>query len=588
MCKLSFMEIKNIKGLKSKLLQIDLFANKPTLFVAPNGFGKSSIACAFSSLNNNRIALDDKNCHQGDKNLKPYISLKLGENLFAATASSNDISKNLDVFVIKNPLLPKATTKNMGKFSVATASLEVSSVVLIQKIPPNKKLTYSISELRKGFGPNGKVLNKIENFLKNKSFIAELERSIDIDKFTKIRTYQNPINQLIEKINMQKGSAESIKSWAENNCITEFSKILELEKLRRIISKYFNLPIIDQYLFAYQIAELSRKADYKDAIKYILYLKDKEFFDELLNSLNSTRFTIKTAEYKKTLIVRFPQANEISNGQRDILSLVAQLQRVKRKSSKEHCVLLIDEIFDYLDDANLVSFQFYITKLIEEFKKEQRYFYPILLTHLDPNYFRHSCFNKHRVQIRYLEKNDNRKGSEFLKLVKHRELEHIKANISKYYLHYNPTVKNMSSEFKALKLRTSWNDSYSFYESACKQLNKYLCDQEYDPIGVLLAVRILIEFSAYNSLDDLQKVQFIKTHKTKNKLNYCVEECGSNIQEVHYLLGIIYNDNLHWHEQRDYETPLYSKLSNPTIKRMISDLSLSDFLLHLQDIRKAA
>ena len=57
----------------------------------------------------------------------------------------------------------------------------------------------------------------------------------------------------------------------------------------------------------------------------------------------------------------------------------------------------------------------------------------------------------------------------------------------------------------------------------------------------------------------------------KSKLEFC-EENGITISETHYLLGLIYNDDLHWHEQRDYETPLISKLENMTIKKMIQEI----------------
>lgn len=60
-------------------------------------------------------------------------------------------------------------------------------------------------------------------------------------------------------------------------------------------------------------------------------------------------------------------------------------------------------------------------------------------------------------------------------------------------------------------------------------------------------------------------------HGSSNKLDYC-ESVGISIPETHYLLGLIYNDNLHWNEHRDYETPLLAKLENFTIKKMIAEV----------------
>ena len=64
--------------------------------------------------------------------------------------------------------------------------------------------------------------------------------------------------------------------------------------------------------------------------------------------------------------------------------------------------MVIDEIFDYLDDANLILFQYFITTMIEEMKDVGKSFFPILMTHLDPFYFNHFCFNRHKIKVVYL------------------------------------------------------------------------------------------------------------------------------------------------------------------------------------------
>ncbi|MFZ2795376.1 MAG: hypothetical protein WAZ38_07345 [Prolixibacteraceae bacterium] len=102
------------------------------------------------------------------------------------------------------------------------------------------------------------------------------------------------------------------------------------------------------------------------------------------------------------MTVEWPKAHEISNGQRDVLSLITLLMRAKRNFRKTNCILVIDEIFDYLDDANLISFQYFITTMIEEMKDVGKNFFPILMTHLDPFYFNHFCFNRHKIKVVYL------------------------------------------------------------------------------------------------------------------------------------------------------------------------------------------
>lgn len=579
MNKLTSILIENIKGIESKTFDLALYPNKPSILVAPNGFGKSSIACAFNSLNNSRIALDEKNAHLGNTSLQPKIEIMLDSDNFQATDSSNTISGKFDISVINSPIYAKASNRNMGRFSTSSASLQIAPVVLIDTIPVKQDFEYSAQSYKSAFGDNGKILPNAATILANKEFIYQFDKKIDKQRFSKVKIYKDPITIIRNKINQQSGTADFIKQWIAHNHITELRAITPLKELAELISNHTNDEEVDSYLLAYQIVCLTETTNFRKAVNYQIYLKDKLFFDDLLKSTNSTRHKIKTQEVKqgnkKKLEVSFPSADEVSNGQRDILSFIAQVQKAKRKFSKKHCLLIIDEVFDYLDDANLVAFQYYVTLLIEEFKEQGRLLYPILLTHLDPSYFNHFCFNNHKLQIRYLAKSTNNLPSTFLKLVQCRENPSIKDFIEIHHFHYHPTEKDLESEFQTLQIKKAWGKSHEFYKLINAEMQKYLCDESYDPIGVLLAVRIKIEQLAYQELSASQQIKFIETHKTRNKLDYCSSECGVEIPETHYLLGIIYNDALHWRDCRDYETPLYSKLGNSAIKRMIQTLSLS-------------
>lgn len=582
MNKLESIEIDNIKGIGHKEFDVNLFPNKPSIFVAPNGFGKSSIACAFESLKPSKLELDEKNYHLNNSSLVSKLTVTIDSNSFVADNSSNTIRSQFDCFVINNPLYAKCTKRNTGNFTAVSSSLESESIELIATIPKKVDFDYSVTDMSTRFGDNGKILPNIKtSFLTNLDFWYLFSKKINIDTFIKKTTFENPLNLVISRINSETGSAQKVKIFIETNELTNLLEIIPLRELSEIIEK-FEYSQLDSLLIAIEIAWLSKTSTFKEALTYSLYLREKDFYNDLLKSINTTRHSIAVVEKKKStsnprkkLVIEFPSADQMSNGQRDILSFIAQIQKAKRNFSKQHCILVIDEVFDYLDDANLVAFQYYVTNMIEEFKEQGRCLYPILLTHLDPTYFKHFSFNKHKLQIRYLARNSTRTPSVFLKMVKHRDEPIIKDAVSKYHFHYYPGEVDLESEFQSLALRKAWGKSHSFYSEVYSEVYKYLEGDSYDAIAVLFGVRIKIEEITFSMLEDPEHKRIFldeKNNGTKYKLEYCVEELGVAIPETFFLLGLIYNDNLHWNQHRDYETPLISKLENMTIKKMIEEV----------------
>ena len=70
------IEIENIKGIQQKRFNLNIIPNKPSLLVAPNGFGKSSIASAFNSMNSRRIILSDDNLYAENSTNLPKVSIE--------------------------------------------------------------------------------------------------------------------------------------------------------------------------------------------------------------------------------------------------------------------------------------------------------------------------------------------------------------------------------------------------------------------------------------------------------------------------------------------------------------------------------
>jgi len=65
-----------------------------------------------------------------------------------------------------------------------------------------------------------------------------------------------------------------------------------------------------------------------------------------------------------------------------------------------------------------------------------------------------------------------------------------------------------------------------------------------------------------------KKQEFVDTHKTREKLEFA-DANGVHSPESYYLLGIIYNEGMHWKENVDNVSKIVTKLNHPVIKNMI-------------------
>lgn len=170
------IQIKEIRGIKFKDFKFNIIPNKPNLFVAPNGFGKSSFATAFNSMKRTGIDLNDIDVYQNDANSQPEITIEMKNgDTYIASSTDNEILKNFSVEVINSQLYPKATTKNFGKFSSSTADICVKSITIINTIPKIAKFEYSFTKMKKQFGTVGKLVLNFNDLLENISFVNRLE-----------------------------------------------------------------------------------------------------------------------------------------------------------------------------------------------------------------------------------------------------------------------------------------------------------------------------------------------------------------------------------------------------------------------------
>lgn len=578
------IEITNIKGIGHRLFTLDIVPNRPNILVAPNGFGKSSFAIGFDSLKSNKIELDDKQYFLKNVGNRPILTLTLttGE-ILVADDTQNTISDYFDVFVINNQTEPKSVIQTFGGRSFAKTSLEILPTVLIQTIPVKILFDYNSAALKTEFGLNGnKLLTNISNLFNCGKLFNRLDAEVDFSRFG-LKSYSKVFESVIQEINNQNGTGNSIKDWIQVNILPVLETLDELKKIANIITSFGFSEVsndVDAYLSAWQIIAIRHKMgiNYKKACKYLFYLDEKDDCSKTIDSFNPVkdRFDIRPKVEGNSLVIKWPKAHEISNGQRDILTFIALLLKSRRNLKKQDCILVIDEIFDYMDDANLITFQYYISTFIDEMKRQKRRIFPILLTHLDPLFFNHFCFNDTKIKVSYLKEVNIKSNQNILKLIYKREDPSIQNSVDAYFFHFHPTNVeiDLTTEFKSLKLNSDWAKPEKFFQKINREVRRYLYEDEtFDPLAICFGVRIQIEKLVYNLIPDVEnRRKFIEDiNGTKNKLRFA-QSINVHIPETYFLLGIIYNTSLHLSEGQDISKPLGLKLENGTIKQMIRNI----------------
>jgi hypothetical protein len=575
MKKIKEIEVENVKGIESRVFDVEVFPNKPTIFVAPNGNGKSSLAAAFASLKTTKIELKKEHFHKNDESLSPKLSITFedldgSETVVSADAGKNEIAQNFDIKVINSQLIPKARRMSFGGSSKATSTIEVSPAILVNSIPEKVDLDYQISDAKVDFGKNGKVLPNISSHLKNDVLMSLVGEGVDFSKQSQVG-HSKKLSDFISDINLMNGSSDSIKASIPDHSKTSILSVPHIKGVVELIERHTSLAGVDAILSAIQICEL-RKRDptkFKSFVKRSSYSVQKTEFTEIFRSLGTTWKDISPREVRGTLVVEFPKAHEISNGERDVISFVAQLVKIQVSFTKPHGILIVDEIFDYLDDANLIACQFYLSRLISEMKSDGKKLCPIILTHLDPWVFKNFAFSN--LKVCHLSKavvTDRSVESIILK----RDEQGVQAPLSSHFLHHHSEDKDLSVVFARLGLDAAKNTAKKFRAHCQVHLQKYIDGNSYDPLSVCCGVRLLVEQKAFGLLDtEFQRDEFLETHKTTKKLEYVLDQ-GFDVPEINFLLGIIYNDSLHLRAHQDNFSRIVSKLENNTIKNMIKNI----------------
>ena len=256
---------------------------------------------------------------------------------------------------------------------------------------------------------------------------------------------------------------------------------------------------------------------------------------------------------------------------------------------------MIDEVFDYLDDANVLAAQYYLTHLIKYAKEINSTLFVGIFTHLDPKYFRSYTFGKKMLKVSYLKDVTAQASTEMKTFIAFRQgLNHkdegdekqLWIALSKYCFHYHPDLPNVKDGLSAInktrsknKIKESWGEGRNLLNYLLEELNKYLSDQPaYDPYAVSLAIRIATEKKVYDSFDnEADKNEFVNNRDKgiQDKMEFA-EGKGKVIPDAYYILSLIHgeSDHIEFDENTKQfnEKPVIYKLHNNVVKHMVAEL----------------
>lgn len=533
-----------------------LLPNKINILVGHNGFGKSSFAVALDQLNYRAKTLNiaKKDLYfNHDENLESSIKIdcKLDgiSDKLIANKDQNDIRSNFDIFVINSKLEGKG---NM--FGQSTGELNIKPLV-ITKVKPKVDIGYKYRVIQK----------QIRELLDNDSL--RIDNLNNTSYLTNIKII-NSILPICEKYN-----GRNKKTFLDN-----INNQIDNEKLKKLKSDFFyessdhdfNVTIL-QFILLF---ETIRKKEFHRYTKYLNYIQIKKFLQETIKTLKTFKHDIKVKETQGELRVELPKLSLISNGQRDVMVFISQLFKFLEftQSKKDYSLLIIDEVFDYLDDANLLVAHYYLVKFINEVKELNKKVFPMLLTHLDPLYFTNHSFK--RPKIFYLTNSQPRVNKDIRNIIrKRKDIESCNSKFAQF-LHYcredNLDLQTeLGSIFNSSSIDSKLAKRDNFIDTIAKEFDNYKKQITYCPISVALYLRIVIEKYGYSLLsEDIQKEEYINTYKTIDKLYYVEDkDKDKEIDECFYLLSPIYNEMAH-----KSTSTLYSKLENKTIRKIILDI----------------
>ena len=130
------IKIENVKGfgIPGKEINLLLDPTKVNLCVAPNGFGKSSLAVAFESLNQNRLDIGEENKNIGFKTDGSSITVTIDGSDYTANGVKNEINSQIRPCIIHNRTRVDYTKKHFKSVLTVNAFMVIEPIVVEQHL----------------------------------------------------------------------------------------------------------------------------------------------------------------------------------------------------------------------------------------------------------------------------------------------------------------------------------------------------------------------------------------------------------------------------------------------------------------------
>lgn len=484
------------------------------------------------------------------------------------------------------------TQQNIGgRYTKVNGYLDIENIVVVNNIPPIITPRYRVTEIRADFGKNGKILMNREILFSNSEFWKICERiGPKLDFFPNANFRKELVSTIKANIQTLDGTVDYIKRNVDNNWFSSLEANPVFGEIMHKFSPFTEgLNKLECFDLFYQILYFwgNYKQDIKKANKRTAYEEMKSKFIVNLDLLDTTWKNIQCVETDNKLIVQFPHADEISNGQRDILTLIVELLKFRSliQENKKY-ILIIDEVFDYLDDANTIAAQYFLSKFLEISKDN---LFLCMLTHLNPFSFRNYIFSDRKVNYVYLRATQPIATNAMKAFIAFREgLDKSDAGQSDLYnklshdlFHYNPISVDYSNQIATYKenadLKQSWGKTGVLHNMLIGEVNKYLDgNNNYDPYAVAMALRLRVEKIVYDKLETQeQKNAFVDEKMTKNKFKFA-EENAVVIPDILNMINAIHNEADHLkydaENQRYLEKAMVYKLQNNVIRSVIMQI----------------